>query len=174
MRKTNRLTFWATLSIAGALILIVACVLARAAPVDNVRLNYWLGVFSGNWSVRTFQSGASFAELWEYWLGVILALSFNIGAISLLVTLVGNITFVKRSYAMNLMQAFSVREADIKHEILENVPERDFETLRPIIERAFTHGAQIWREQTLVTLLGNLGAKHLLESLERTELREQD
>jgi hypothetical protein len=174
MRKPIRFTSITAILVVAALIIALACLLAKVAPIDNVWLNYWLAVFSGNWSAGAFADRTHFGELWIYWIGVLLALGFNIGAVSLLVTLVSSLTFVKRSYAMNLMQAFDVREADIKHEILVNVPEHDFEALRPVIERAFAQGAKVWREQTLVTLLGARGAKKLLDNLSATQLPEQE
>lgn len=73
---------------------------------------------------------------------------------------------------MNVSDIINVLKADIEYEIFRSLTEDEFKRLHVAIKQSVENGTKIWREQSLVTLLGVDGAKEFLDELESTQVNE--
>jgi len=133
------------LGLVFAAVTIALCLYAGSVvPAMNDAVIYWLQVVTGNWSPDKKENLAD----WQFILGVVLALTLNLGTIAAIITGVVELAR-QRSTKMNLANAFIMKDASVKQQIVEALPPDQLDVIRPIIEDGFKKGAERWEKEYL-------------------------
>jgi hypothetical protein len=156
----------------------------HVADATNSGWKFWLETLSGNWNPDNFPALAQItgsqpptspnltADRYMYSLAASIALWLNNAVFLIVGGLIWELVS-ERGRAMNIMQAFVVKDADIKDALLAALPDEQALTLRPLIEEAFRSGSKTWERETLPKVLGATQAQKFLSSLKEQDFKPQ-